>query len=313
MDRRIYEIPEYMPESLKRVLSDTIRYSADTIQEIRLRSERPLIVGTVNGNFAVLPGGSLSPAVGGAYIVSSEEIAAVFQLICENSVYAYLEDIRQGFITIKGGHRVGFTGKAVCGGKSIEAFKEISSVNIRVARELIGCSNNVINEIIKNGKIINTLLVSPPLGGKTTVIRDIARHISNEGFKVAIADDRGEIAAMYKGIPQNDIGIQTDVIENAPKKEAVSMLLRAMSPQVIISDEICGSDDAYAVEQCFGTGVSVIGSVHGNSADEISERGFLKPLLRKGGFEKIILLSSEGRGINRHIKGIVSEAVTHGA
>jgi len=305
MDTRIKEILCYLPENLRNILSNPIKHSADNIQEIRMRVNKPLIIGTTNGNFAVLPNGGLSPAVGGAYIITLHDIRAVFQLICENSVYAYMEDIKQGFITIKGGHRVGFTGKAVCNDKKIENFKDISSVNIRIAREVIGSSNEIINEILINGKICNTLLVSPPLGGKTTVIRDIARRISNEGFKVGIADDRGEIAAVYKGVPQNDIGIQSDVIENAPKREAISIMLRSMSPQVIISDEISNNDDSYAVEQCFGTGVAVIGSAHGNSVSEIEERKFLKNLIGRGGFEKIIILSVSGCGICSNIRGTV--------
>lgn len=303
MDTRIKEILSYMPDNLKCMLMGALNNQSSVVQEIRLRANRPLILGTLNGSFAVMPDGKLSPAVGGAYITTKADINSVFRFICENSVYAYLEDIRQGFITIKGGHRAGFTGKAVCGDKSIENLKDISSINIRIAREVVGCANGIIDEILKYNKITNTLFISPPLGGKTTVIRDVARQISDKGFKVAIADDRGEIASMYKGVPENDIGIMTDVIENAPKKDAVSMLLRSMSPEVIISDEISNFDDACAVEQCFGTGVSVIGSAHGKSLSEIKGRKFLRPLIGKGGFEKVIILTSEGCGITKNIKG----------
>lgn len=303
MNLRINDVLSYMPDNLKKMLSNTVRLLGDNVQEIRLRINRPLIVGSLNGNFAILPNGNLSPAVGGAYIVTTADVRGIFQLICENSVYAYLEDIRQGFITIKGGHRVGFAGKAVCNDRKIDSFKDISSINIRIAKEILGSANSIMDDIIENKSVVNTLLISPPLVGKTTVLRDITRQVSNKGYKVAVADDRGEIAAMYKGVPQNDIGIQTDVIENAPKKEAVLMMLRSMSPQVIISDEISNEDDAYAVEQCFGTGVSVIGSAHGSSLEEISERKFLRGLLGKGGFKKVILLHCEGSGLNTHIIG----------
>ena len=303
MNLRINDVLSYLPENLKKILANTVKLLGDNVQEIRFRIGRPLIVGSLNGNFAILPNGNLSPAIGGAYIVTPSDVRVIFQLICENSIYAHMEDIRQGFITIKGGHRVGFTGRAVCNDKKIESFKDISSINIRIAKEVIGAANDVIDDIIENESIVNTLLISPPLIGKTTVLRDITRQISNKGFKVAVADDRGEIAAMYKGIPQNDIGIQTDVIENAPKKEAVSMMLRSMSPQVIISDEISNEDDAYAVEQCFGTGVSVIGSAHGHSIEEIAERKFLRGLIGKGGFRKVILLSCEGSGLNTRVRG----------
>ena len=303
MNLRIKDVLSYMPENLKKILTNTVKLLGDNVQEIRLRIGRPLIVGSLNGNFAILPNGNLSPAIGGAYIVTSSDVRSVFQLICENSIYAHIEDIKQGFVTIRGGHRVGFTGRAVCNDKKIESFKDISSLNIRIAKEILGASNDVLDYIIENESIVNTLLISPPLVGKTTVLRDITRQISNRGFKVGVADDRGEIAAMYRGVPQNDIGIQTDVIENAPKKEAVSILLRSMSPQVIISDEISNEDDAYAVEQCFGTGVAVIGSAHGYSIEEICERKFLRGLIGKGGFKKIIILTCEGSGLNTHIRG----------
>ena len=303
MNLRINDVLSYMPDNLKKMLTKTVKLLGDNVQEIRLRIGRPLIVGSLNGNFAVLPNGNLSPAVGGAYVVTACDVKSVFQLICENSVYAHSEDIRQGFITIKGGHRVGFTGKAICNDKKIESMKDICSINIRIAKEVLGAANYIIDDIIEGEHIINTLLISPPLTGKTTVLRDITRQISNKGFKVAVTDDRGEIAAMYKGVPQNDIGIQTDVIENAPKNEAILMLLRTMSPQVIISDEISNEWDAEAVEQCFGTGVSVIGSAHATSIDEIKDRKFLKKLIGKGGFEKVILLSCEGEGLNTRITG----------
>ena len=296
MDRRLKEILLYMPDSLKSTFETVFLRCGNELQEIRLRAYKPLIVSTTFGKFAVLQGGEMSPVISEGHRVSSEDIREFFQLICENSVYAFLEDIRQGFITIKGGHRVGFSGRAVCSDKKIENFKEISSVNIRIAKEVIGAADNFIGEIKKNDKIVNTLIVSPPLMGKTTVLRDIARQISNGGKKVGILDDRGEISAMYKGIPENDVGYETDVIDSAPKKEAAIMMLRSMSPDVIISDEISSEEDASWVEMCFGTGVSVIGSAHGGSFLEVKNRRFIKPLLRKGGFERVILLSLKSSG-----------------
>ncbi len=262
MNTRAGEILSYMPENLKKIIGVIFESHADIIQEIRLRIMKPLVIETLKGCFFVSEKGGISQNLRDAYILKPDDIRAVFQIICENSVYAYLEDIKQGFITIKGGHRIGFTGKAVCDRGKIESLKDISSVNIRIAREYKNCSKDMTEYIICEKEIKSTLFVSPPMCGKTTIIRDVTREISNRGFKVGIADDRGEIAAMYKGIPQNDVGIHTDVIENAPKKEAISMMLRTMSPKVIISDEISNLEDAYGVMQCFGTGVKVMGSGH---------------------------------------------------
>lgn len=303
MNLRINDVLLYLPEHIKKMMQNTVRLLGDNVQEIRFRAGRPLIIGSLSGNFAILPNGSLSPAVGGAYIVTSQDIKCIFQLVCENSVYAYLEDIKQGFITIKGGHRVGFTGKAILSDKKIENFKDINSINIRIAKQVIGAANSIFDEIFQNEKVVNTLIISPPLVGKTTILRDLTRQISNKGLKISVADERGEIAAMYRGVPQNDIGIQTDVIENASKIISIPMMLRTMSPQVIISDEISGNDDAQAIKQCFGTGVSVIASAHGNSLNDVKKRDFINQLLGNNGFKKVILLNSEGKGLNTKITG----------
>ncbi len=306
MNTRLAEILGYVPKNLRGMLERTFEMTGEGIQEIRIRNGLPLIIGTTSGSFAVLPDGSVSPAVGGAYIVSEYDLRQIFQAVCENSVYAYLDDIRQGFITIKGGHRIGIAGRASASEGRIEGFREISSLNIRVAREVIGSANDFIGNVKTQGGIVNTLLVSPPMGGKTTILRDLARQISDFGVKVAIADDRGELAAMFKGTPQNDIGVQTDVVENAPKAEAVIMMLRAMSPQVIITDEIATREDADAVLQCFGTGTAVIGSTHGASAEEVMKREVLRPLIGGIGFKQIILLRKEGAGLNTRIFGQIT-------
>ncbi len=303
MNNRLKEILNYMPERLKRVLYKTFEQTGDIIQEIRIRNKSPLIINCLSGSFAVLPDGKISPAVGGAYIIDSSELNKIFCAICENSVYAYAEDIRQGFITIRGGHRVGITGRAnVCDGK-IESFKEISSLNIRIAREVIGSANEIIGDIIQNGRITNSLLVAPPMGGKTTVLRDLARQISDMGIKTALVDERGELASIYCGVPQNNVGLQTDVIENVPKAEGALMMLRTMSPQLIITDEISTAKDAQALIQCFGMGVSVIASTHGESINEVRNREYLAPILGNSGFKQIIMLSKEGRGLNTGIIG----------
>jgi stage III sporulation protein AA len=157
--------------------------------------------------------------------VEPSDTQRIFRAVCENSVYAFSEDIRQGFVTIRGGRRVRITGRAVMEGGRIENFREISSVNIRVAHEVIGAANYIIEDVVTPGGIVNTLLVAPPMGGKTTVLRDLARQISDMGIKTAIADERGELAALFRGVPQNNVGVQTDVIENAPKADAAIMLL----------------------------------------------------------------------------------------
>ncbi len=303
MNKRLAEILSYMPEHLKKMLAKTFSQVEDSIQEIRIRGNLPLIIGTQKGSFAVLPDGRISPAVGGAYIVDSSDVKRIFCAVCENSIYAFSEDIRQGFVTIRGGHRVGITGRASMYDGSIEAFREVTSVNIRIAREVIGAANDIVDKILCPSGIKNTLIVAPPMGGKTTVLRDLTRQISDKGIKCAVVDERGEIASIYRSTPQNDVGVQTDVIENVPKAQGMVMLLRTMSPQLIVTDEIATKEDCDALMQCFGTGVSVIASTHGKSLEEVMDRGILKPLLGGMGFGQIILLRKEGKGLNTQILG----------
>ena len=305
MDKRLEEILNYLPVNIRCMLQKVFEHTGDTVQEIRIRNRLPLIIETQNGSFAVLPDGNISPAVGGAYIVETSDIQKIFRGICENSVYAFSEEIRQGFVTIRGGHRIGITGRAVTNGHTIETFRDISSINIRIAREVIGSANLIIDHVLSQSGVKNTLLVAPPMGGKTTILRDLARQISDRGIKTAIADERGEIASLFRGVPQNNVGVQTDVMENVPKAEAALMLLRTMSPQLIVTDEISTKSDAEALLQCFGMGVSVVASTHGDTADEVLNRDFLKPLLGGMGFRQIIVLKKEGRGLGAEIIGRV--------
>ena len=239
------------------------------------------------------------------YIVNQQEILQAFERICENSVYSYRRQICDGYITIRGGNRVGIVGSAVIDNGHIININYISSLNFRIARQQIGCSNKIIEDIIdlKNNSIYNTLIVSPPGCGKTTLLRDIVRNISNginvigfEGKTVGVADERGEIAAMYKGIPQNDIGVRTDVVDNMPKPEAMRMLVRSMAPDVIACDEIGSLDDVKAIDYAMCSGVKGIFTAHGKDVEEISKNPELSKLLNKHVFERIVILNPKKRG-----------------
>lgn len=303
MNTRYSEIQKILPAHFKEMLEKTIQEVGDTLLEIRVRCGKPLIAETSNGSFVITSDGSLSPATGGAYIVTERDLRLIFQAVCENSVYAFMDEIKQGFITIKGGHRVGFSGRAVLIGDKIENFREISSLNIRIAREVIGAANYIIDKVLLPDGVVNTLIVSPPMGGKTTILRDLTRQISDKGIKTALIDERGEMASLSRGVPQCDVGVQTDVIENAPKADSVIMMLRTMSPQLIVTDEIATAGDTAALAQAFGTGVAVIASTHGASAAEVMQRDSIKPLFGGIGFKQIILLQKEGSGLNTRVYG----------
>lgn len=307
MEKQIREILAVIPESMRNLLKKAMCELGGKTEEIRIRINKPLIVGTSGGNFCILKDGNISPALGGAYIVSESDIKRLFCNLCENSVYAHEAEIRQGYITIKGGHRAGFSGKAVLRDGKIETIKEINSINIRVAKERIGCGSEYLGSITGNGKIVNTLVISPPGCGKTTLLRDLTRLISNSGVRVSVVDERGEIGACYGAVPQNDLGVQTDIIEDAPKKYAIPLMLRSMSPQLIICDEIATESDVNSIKKCFGSGVSVIASAHAGSVEEIRRSPLLKPLLGGNGFKKIIILRRNDNSISRRVVGEVVE------
>ena len=263
------------------------------IEEIRLRSSKPLILKIGQETYIT------------DYIVKQQDILQAFEKICENSVYSYRRQICDGYITIRGGNRVGIVGSAVIDNGQVININYISSLNFRIAREQKGCSNLVIREIIDetNNSIYNTLIVSPPGCGKTTFLRDIIRNISNgikeigfQGKTVGVVDERGEIAAMYKGIPQNDIGIKTDVVDNMPKPEAMRMLVRSMCPDVISCDEIGSVEDIKAIDYAMCCGVKGIFTAHGKDLEELNRNPELTKLLNKHIFERIILLNPEKRG-----------------
>ena len=245
----IEEILKYFPNQIYQLIKDTLQQDMNLqreLQEIRIRVGRAILLKTRQADIVI------------EYIVTSNEILQIVEKLCDNSVYAYKHQICEGFLTVRGGHRIGITGTAVMEEEKILNLKYITSLNFRIAREVVHCSDYILKEIIdlSNHTIYNTLLVSPPGKGKTTMLRDIIRNISDgveelnfKGMTCGVVDERGEIAAMYKGIPQNDIGIRTDVIENITKAKGMKMLIRSMAPEVIACDEIGSKEDVEAIRR----------------------------------------------------------------
>lgn len=284
----IENILDYFSINVRKIIEEN--YS-DKIEEIRLRSNKPLCIKIGQENKLI------------DYIVKQQDVLQSFEKVCENSVYSYKRQICDGYITIRGGNRVGIVGSAIVDNGQVVNINYISSLNFRIARQIIGCSNLVVRELIdyENDSLYNTLLISPPGCGKTTLLRDIIRNISNgiEDFKgrtVGVVDERGEIAAMYKGIPQNDIGIRSDVIDNMPKPEAMRILVRSMAPDVIACDEIGSLEDIKAIDYSMCSGVKGIFTAHGSSINEIERNPEISKLLDKHIFERIILLNPYSRG-----------------
>lgn len=298
----------------------TIPLEYELLQEMRLRAGKPLLMRYNNREYFVTEQGKLKEKTDKPYIVMENEIRETMEYISNYSLYAFEEELRQGFITVKGGHRVGVAGKIVLEKEKIKAMKHIHFLNIRFAHEKKGCGDKVIEYLLEDltqeeagvhsGSIYHTLIISPPGCGKTTLLRDLVRQLSNggdgrKGKNIGLVDERSEIGACYMGIPQNDLGIRTDVLDCCPKAEGMMMLIRSMAPDIIAVDEIGSSEDVEAIEKVVYCGCRLIGTVHGSSMEELMEKPVLKKLLEKGIFKRFILLGNT-RKIGE-IKGIYNE------
>ncbi len=291
------EILNILSLRLRKIFSGNV-FDFEKLQEIRLRINEPLIVIYNNREYFVGENGKRTGECRDAYIVTSDDIRETLEFISNYSLYAYEDEIRQGFITIQGGHRVGLAGKTVLESGKIKSVRHISFINIRLSHQIKGCGKKVIPYITNGNETFHTLIISPPRCGKTTLLRDIIRILSsgNGNFKgrtVGVVDERSEIGACYKGIPQNDLGPRTDVLDCCPKAYGMLMLIRSMSPQIIAVDEIGGREDIDAIYSVINCGCKMIATVHGNSIDDIRYRPGLRKLVEERIFERYIVLSSK--------------------
>ncbi len=262
-------------------------YKGENIQEIRVKINKPIILYTDKSEKIL------------SNEVTKEDFKFIIQRISNYSIYAYEEEIKQGFITLKGGHRVGIAGECVMENNKIKTIKNISSLNIRISKEVIGCGKKVIKYITNNNIVRNTLIISPPKCGKTTILRDITRILSSGdlkenliGKKVVVIDERSEIGASYTGIPQMNLGIRTDILDNCLKKEGMLMAIRSLSPDVLICDEIGTEEDISALNTAFNSGVNIVVTVHGSNLEDIKKRKVFDNLLVSGIIERVIVLSN---------------------
>mgnify|MGYP001646554566 FL=1 len=284
------EILRYFPNKIYQIFSNLLQENpqiANELQEIRIRVDKPIILKLREKDLIL------------QYNILQTEILQIVERLCENSIYAYKNQICEGFITIKGGHRVGLTGSCVIENGKITNIKYISSLNIRIAREVKNCSTRILREIIdiENKTIYNSIIVAPPGRGKTTILRDIIRRLSDgieeinfRGKTCGVVDERGEIAAMYKGAPQNDVGIRTDIIENVSKNKGIHMLIRTMAPEIIACDEIGSKEDVEAIHYALYSGVKGIFTMHGKNVEDIKNNKQIYELIENREIQKIIFL-----------------------
>ena len=284
-------LPCNLAQAIKKV-------NTEKLEEIRIRCERPVILKTENNEIII------------DYKVNKTEIMSIIQLFCNNSIYAYQNQICEGFITILGGHRIGISGTCVIKEGKVININNIYSLNIRIAREINNASIDLLKYILdtQNNSIYNTLIISPPGAGKTTILRDLVSKISNgipnigfKGINVTVIDERSEISAMYRGIPQNNIGIRTDVLDNIPKTIGIKMAIRTLAPKVIVADEIGNLNDAEIINYAICSGVKGIFTAHGDSMEDLYNNPELQKLIKLQIFQNYIFLDSENKGSIKNI------------
>lgn len=287
-----------LPSSIRRYMCNV---NTDEALEIRLIAGRPFTIRYPDGDYYLTPRSVLSNNRKGALIVTAGQIEEALERITNSSLYSVRDEIKNGYITIEGGHRVGLAGTAVTENGETEFIKNISAMNIRIANEIKGAADSVMGAVMQGREVLNTLIVSPPCAGKTTLLRDIVRQLSENRFSVAVADERCEIAAMYNGRSGFDLGPSAAVMDNCPKDRAMLMLLRSMSPDVIVTDEIGTEADVNAISSIINSGVAVIASIHGRDRAQLMRRRNLRELINM--FDSIIVLSKRnGVGTVEEIK-----------
>ncbi len=301
-----HDILHYLPEPVRCIVTRAAaRQGAGPVEEVRLRVGRGLMWVTGTGDAFLTPDGEVSGGPEAAYRVSQADLERAVELVTRGSLHAFEEELRRGYVTLPGGHRVGLVGRAVLERGSVRTLKWLSGLNLRVSREVPGAADPVLPAILgPGGRPVNAILLSPPRAGKTTVLRDLVRQLSDgrpalgfPGVKVGLVDERSEVAGCYRGVPQRAVGARTDVLDGCPKAEGIMMLLRSMSPQVIATDEIGRPEDTDAVEEALNAGVGVVCTAHGDGPHDLWRRPGLRPLARAGTFDRIIVLGrSRGPG-----------------
>lgn len=292
---------EYILKCLPTQLAKLIlEHNIQKLEEIRIRANKPVILKLGQVEIVL------------SYTITTNEIIGILQNICNNSIYTYQNQICNGFITLPGGNRVGIAGNVVIKDGQVSNISYIYSLNFRISHQINGASDNILKYVLdtENKTIFNTLIVSPPGAGKTTMIRDLAKRISNgineinfRGLDVSIIDERGEIAAMTKGITFNDVGIRTDVLDNVPKSIGIRMAVRSMAPKVIIADEIGNKDDVNIINYAICSGVKCIFTAHGSNMEDLLKNNEINKIINLQLFSKIIFLDEKQKG---KIKNVVN-------
>ena len=287
------QIIRVLSESVQKIIEQE-RMDFSELQEIRLRIGQPVTVLYQNEELILPTMYSEKKRLG------KQEMKETIEHISNYSLYAYEHELKQGFITIEGGHRVGMAGQGIMEGGKKKNMKYISSINIRVSHEVLDCANKIFPYITYNKQMYHTLIISPPRCGKTTLLRDVIRQISDgnrwiKGCTVGVVDERSELGGCYLGVIQNNLGMRTDILDRCPKADGMIMLIRSMAPQVVAVDEIGAKEDVHAIEYAMHCGCKMLATAHGDSMEEICKKPIFEKLIREKRFERYVILSNRYR------------------
>ncbi len=272
-----------LPTSLKQEAAKLPESISSRAEELRLRVGQPM---------GVVVGERETP-VGPEVYITPVELQMVLEIATRASVHSYTESIRQGFVTAEGGCRLGLCGMTATEEGKISGMRRISSICIRIPHERKGCADGIFPQL-NSGGFNSTLIISPPGGGKTTLLRELIRLLSNGGERVSLIDERSEVAGSFEGRPRFEVGTSTDVLTGAPKSEGVFLMLRAMSPQIVAFDEITSPGDVEACDAAANCGVRLLTTAHGAGLEDLQNRPLYKHLLERKIFRYAVLIKNRG-------------------
>lgn len=298
-----------VPGNIRALLLNLSPSILSQLEEVRIREGRPLEVNAGGKYYFLSADGVITRDPAAAFKPDKQDANRFLDLITNHSLYTMEEELRKGFITVAGGHRIGLAGRALLSKGRVEHLRDISGFNLRIAREVIGLADQLLPKLLdySSKSVQHTLILSPPQQGKTTLLRDLARQISSgtwghpdvkwPGLKVGIIDERSEIAGSKRGVPSFDVGPRTDVMDGCPKAEGIMMMIRSMSPDVLIVDEIGQPEDAEALAEALHAGIRVIATAHGSSIEDVASRPALSKLSQFSLFGMYVVLKRTEKGL----------------